>query len=86
MVRAHVGSRGRASPPPTMSGIRLAPTVDQSCPLDVAGGDGNSLRIAAYCVAEYVNGLYSTMGRTRRSAAPLPPVTHRCRHWWTHGS
>ena len=53
-----------------MSGIRLAPTVDQSCPLDIAGSDGNSLRIAANCVAEYVNGLYSPMGRTRRSAAP----------------
>jgi hypothetical protein len=39
-----------------MSGIRLAPTVDQSRPIDVAGGDGNSLRIAAHCVAEYVNG------------------------------
>jgi hypothetical protein len=39
-----------------MSGIRLAPIVDQSCPLDVAGGDGNSLQIAAHCVVEYVNG------------------------------
>ena len=70
MVRAHLGSRGRTSPPPTMSGIRLAPTVDQSGRLDFAGRDGNSLRIAANCVAEYVNGLYSPMGRTRRSAAP----------------
>src|SRR5262245_5021515 len=62
MVRAHLGSRGRTSPPPTMAGIRLAPTVDQTRSLDVAGGDGNPLRIAAHCVAEYVNGLYSPMG------------------------
>jgi hypothetical protein len=53
-----------------MAGIRLAPIVDQSCLLVVAGRDGSSLRIAAHCVAEYVNGLYSPMERTRRSAAP----------------
>jgi hypothetical protein len=39
-----------------MAGIRLG-IVDQSCLLDVAGTDGNSLRIAAHCAAEYVNGL-----------------------------
>ena len=77
MVRAHVGSRGRASPPPTMSGIRLAPTVDQSCPLDVAGSDGNSLRIAAHCVAEYVNGLLH-LGTMRRRDAHEAGLSH-CR-------
>jgi len=66
---AHLGSRGRTSPLPTINGIRLG-IVDQICLLDVAGSDGTSLRIAAHCVAEYVNGLYSPMGRTRRSAAP----------------
>jgi hypothetical protein len=39
-VRAHLRSRGRTSPPPTMSGIRLAPIVDHSCALDVAGSGG----------------------------------------------
>ncbi|HMF07288.1 MAG TPA: hypothetical protein VKE72_09800, partial [Methylocella sp.] len=49
--------------------------VDHSCPLGVADSDGNSLRIAAHCVAEYVNGLYSPMAGTK-NGAPMPGRPH----------
>jgi len=53
MVRAHSGSRGRTSPPPTMSGIRLAPIVDHSCPLGVAGSDAQHWFI--FCLSRYLS-------------------------------